>query len=165
MTYNFLRDARIAKGLSQTQLSKLSGIKQGSISQYEHGICKPDIKTFWKLANVLGIDDKYEDIFPNLKRQVLELEIENKKLRAKIDGLQRANFFKNILGIRYLIDNKNVKQMLDDTRLVNKPMKNYSQIVIELEDNDRTEPIAVITNDSFEVSKHFKVIRKVVFND
>ena len=49
--------ARIAKGLSQTQLSKMIGVSKGAVSQWEMGQTK-DIKSrnFFPLAKVLEID-------------------------------------------------------------------------------------------------------------
>lgn len=45
---------RIAKGYSQTELSKLLNVSQNTISQWESGARKPDIITLKKLAYILG---------------------------------------------------------------------------------------------------------------
>nr|DAH88972.1 MAG TPA: Helix-turn-helix XRE-family like protein [Bacteriophage sp.] len=45
---------RLAKGLSQSDLSKLLNVSQNTISQWEKGTRKPDIIMLKKLAFFLG---------------------------------------------------------------------------------------------------------------
>ena len=47
-------DARKAKGLTQKELSKRSGIAQGDISKLENGNANPSIKTLQRLAAAMG---------------------------------------------------------------------------------------------------------------
>ena len=50
-----LREARTAKGLTQSELGRLvGGVGKTTISQYENGIRKPDIETLERLADVLN---------------------------------------------------------------------------------------------------------------
>lgn len=49
----FLRKKR---GLTQTELAKLTGLTQGSISQFEAGKIKPKADALLSLAKVLNID-------------------------------------------------------------------------------------------------------------
>lgn len=51
-----LMAARERKGLSQRQLSHLSGVPQKTISRIENGIDIPKIPTLIKLANPLGLE-------------------------------------------------------------------------------------------------------------
>ncbi|PEJ58358.1 transcriptional regulator [Bacillus sp. AFS002410] len=51
-----LMAARDRMGLSQRQLSKLSGVPQKTISRIENGIDIPKIPTLLKLANSLGFE-------------------------------------------------------------------------------------------------------------
>ncbi|PES32841.1 helix-turn-helix domain-containing protein [Bacillus thuringiensis] len=44
------------KGLSQRELSRLSGVPQKTISRIENGIDIPKIPTLLKLINVLGLE-------------------------------------------------------------------------------------------------------------
>lgn len=46
-----LRDARKAKGLTQSEAANLLGVHQHTISQYETGSRTPDVDTFYSLAN------------------------------------------------------------------------------------------------------------------
>jgi transcriptional regulator with XRE-family HTH domain len=54
-----LRDLREAKGLSQRQLYKLSGIQEGHISQIETGKRNPGPEVVKKLCDALKIDEQY----------------------------------------------------------------------------------------------------------
>lgn len=54
-----LKDLRAAKGLSRSELAKISGIRYQKIRDIEVGIIKPEniaLKTAVKLAAVLGCD-------------------------------------------------------------------------------------------------------------
>lgn len=53
-------DARIAKNLSQKQLSELTGINQADISRIENGNGNPSIRTLQRLAEGLGMKLKLE---------------------------------------------------------------------------------------------------------
>lgn len=48
-----LRAARKAAGLSQPELSRLSGVKQATISEVERGLRDPRFSTLVKLADVI----------------------------------------------------------------------------------------------------------------
>ena len=50
-----MREARVSHGLTQTELSKLSGICQSAISEYECGIRIPCILNLWSIADALGV--------------------------------------------------------------------------------------------------------------
>lgn len=49
-----LRETREARGLSQTKLSELSGVRAATISEIESGKVVPNLKTAFKLADALG---------------------------------------------------------------------------------------------------------------
>lgn len=50
-----LAQIRKAKGLSQAQLSKLSGVSRIAIARYETGKCSPTLQTLEKLSVALGV--------------------------------------------------------------------------------------------------------------
>ena len=55
---NKLKEAREARGLSQGQLAKMSGVDVRSIQSYEQGLrdlSKASVKTVIALAKVLGV--------------------------------------------------------------------------------------------------------------
>jgi transcriptional regulator with XRE-family HTH domain len=50
-----LRDIRLAKKLTQKQLSEAAGLTQGYISQIELGSKTPNMKVARNIASVLGV--------------------------------------------------------------------------------------------------------------
>ncbi|MGN1416777.1 MAG: helix-turn-helix domain-containing protein [Oscillospiraceae bacterium] len=57
-------DARRTKGITQKELSELTGIAQGDISKLENGNANPSIKTLKRLACAMDMSLKIEFI-PN----------------------------------------------------------------------------------------------------
>ena len=53
---NQVSEARELKGITQTQLSKITGIHQAEISKIERGIGNPSIKTLERIAKGLGLN-------------------------------------------------------------------------------------------------------------
>ena len=49
-----LKQARLSMHLSQEQLSKLTGIKQGDISKLEKGLMNPSLKTIKRITDACG---------------------------------------------------------------------------------------------------------------
>ena len=54
---NRLREARIAAGLSQSELEELSGIPKARLSRYENGHVEPSIQTLARLARALNVSE------------------------------------------------------------------------------------------------------------
>lgn len=52
---NFLHELRERRGLSQYQLGMLVSVSDKAVSKWENGSAKPQIKTLYKLSEVLGI--------------------------------------------------------------------------------------------------------------
>ena len=50
-----LREVRKAKGLTQLQLSEVSGVNRVSIAKYESGKSTPSLQTAERLAMALGV--------------------------------------------------------------------------------------------------------------
>lgn len=51
----YIKEARIEKNLSQTDLSKMTGIPQTSISEMERNVYIPKVDVFIKLSKALEI--------------------------------------------------------------------------------------------------------------
>jgi len=51
-----LIDARVAKGLKQTELAKLLGRSQPFVSNYERGQRRIDVAEFIEIARMVGLD-------------------------------------------------------------------------------------------------------------
>ncbi len=58
-------DARKAKGITQKELSELTGIAQGDISKLENGNANPSLKTLQRLAEGMNMTLKLEFV-PNV---------------------------------------------------------------------------------------------------
>jgi transcriptional regulator with XRE-family HTH domain len=54
---NRLREARLAAGLSQSELEELSGIPKARLSRYENGHVEPSIQTLARLARALNVSE------------------------------------------------------------------------------------------------------------
>lgn len=52
---NELKEIRESRGLSQFQLSMLSGVNQSNISRIERGVESPTLNTLEKLARSMGL--------------------------------------------------------------------------------------------------------------
>ena len=73
-----LRDARVAKGLTQEGLGEIIGVTKGSISLYESGKRTPKLETVLELMYALGVSSDYllgADVIVEVK------ELENPKYR------------------------------------------------------------------------------------
>jgi DNA-binding XRE family transcriptional regulator len=57
---NSLQALRTEYGLTQTELSEISGVSQGDISKIERGLLSPTIKSLKKLAKALKVRVKVE---------------------------------------------------------------------------------------------------------
>jgi transcriptional regulator with XRE-family HTH domain len=72
-----LRTARRLKGLSQDELSALSGVPQQTISKLERrGAQAPTWNTAWKLAQALGIEAQELFDVPSIPEPAQPQEIE-----------------------------------------------------------------------------------------
>jgi transcriptional regulator with XRE-family HTH domain len=54
---NRLREARLAAGLSQSELEELSGIPKARLSRYENGHVEPSIQTLARLSRALNVSE------------------------------------------------------------------------------------------------------------
>ena len=54
---NRLREARLAAGLSQSELEELSCIPKARLSRYENGHVEPSIQTLARLARALNVSE------------------------------------------------------------------------------------------------------------
>lgn len=51
-----LREGRLSKGLKQSDVTELTGIKNTTLSNYENGNTEPDMDTFLQLCELYGLD-------------------------------------------------------------------------------------------------------------
>ena len=101
LTANRLKEAMKEKGLTQQELSNLSGVSKSSISHYINGKNVPDNVQSFKLAKALdvdpgwiaGIDDPNFVVVENTELQK-KLKMLNEKQLEKV--LQYVNRFKGV---------------------------------------------------------------------
>lgn len=54
-----IRDARIAKKLTQEELAKMIGVTKGSIAHYEKNVSVPKVELLYPLMAALDVDANY----------------------------------------------------------------------------------------------------------
>lgn len=54
-----LKKGRIDKGLKQSDVAEMVGVKANTLSNYENGVSEPDIDTFANLCDIYGLDFAY----------------------------------------------------------------------------------------------------------
>ena len=97
-----LREARLAAGLSQSELEELSGIPKARLSRYENGHVEPSIQTLNRLARALNVSEAsllgderaaMEEFFSVLTERGV-------KITSKDEARSMANAFADSLGAR-----------------------------------------------------------------
>ena len=97
-----LREARLAAGLSQSELEELSGIPKARLSRYENGHVEPSIQTLNRLARALNVSEAsllgderaaMEEFFSVLTERGVKI---TSKERGALDG----HAFADSLGAR-----------------------------------------------------------------
>jgi transcriptional regulator with XRE-family HTH domain len=87
-----LREARVAAGLSQSQLEQVSGIPKSRLSRYENGRVEPSIQTLARLSRALDVS---EASLLGDQRAILEsffqiLETRGVRITSKEQGMRLA---------------------------------------------------------------------------
>ena len=54
-----LKQGRVNKGLKQSDVAKMVGVKANTLSNYENGVSEPDIDTFANLCEIYELDFSY----------------------------------------------------------------------------------------------------------
>ena len=94
-----LREARLAAGLSQSELEELSGIPKARLSRYENGHVEPSIQTLARLARALNVS---EASLLGDQRGILEdffktLETRGVRIDSSQQGAKLANAFSDMI--------------------------------------------------------------------
>jgi len=98
---NRLREARLAAGLSQSELEELSGIPKARLSRYENGHVEPSIQTLARLARALNVSEAsllgdrravLEDFFEVLAERGVQIQTkeQGKRLAAAVADMVQA---------------------------------------------------------------------------
>jgi transcriptional regulator with XRE-family HTH domain len=98
-----LREARVAAGLSQSELEDISGIPKARLSRYENGHVEPSIQTLARLARALNVS---EASLLGDQRAILEdffnvLHDRGVRITSSDQGVRIANAIADLLqGVR-----------------------------------------------------------------
>lgn len=177
----FLTKLRLEKNLKQSDLAKMLGYSDKSISKWERGKCFPkDTKTLIKLAEILdvSIDDllhlEYSDVegknTPHLKNKYLNFIFQNRKIFVIIFiiiillFLGYLVFFVYIPNLhdRKIYDKENIKNINENLDVISSENKsdNYDK------DDSENELNKADRNRSNIKSNHTKLLDEgFIFND
>ncbi|MEO8475769.1 MAG: helix-turn-helix transcriptional regulator [Actinomycetota bacterium] len=107
---NRLREARLAGGLSQSELEELSGIPKARLSRYENGHVEPSIQTLARLARALNVSEAsllgdqralLEDFFAVLAERGVQIKTKEQGTRlaaAVADMVQALGGIESVAG-------------------------------------------------------------------
>ncbi len=107
---NRLREARLAAGLSQSELEEISGIPKARLSRYENGHVEPSIQTLARLARALNVSEAsllgdhraiLEDFFSVLDERGVHIttkEQGNRLAHAVADMVQALGGLESVAG-------------------------------------------------------------------
>jgi transcriptional regulator with XRE-family HTH domain len=105
-----LREARLAAGLSQSELEELSGIPKARLSRYENGHVEPSIQTLARLARALNVSEAsllgdqraaLEDFFAELDGRGVRIDSKDQAVRlaaAVADMVQSRGGIEMVAG-------------------------------------------------------------------
>lgn len=121
-----IKEGRINKGLKQSDVTKFTGIKNTTLSNYENGITEPDIDTFLQLCELYELD--YAGILAeayglsvqgeNFKIRPSEIEVAKKYRFISTHSPSGANVVDIILDREYSIA-KELKEQFEQIQKKN----------------------------------------------
>lgn len=86
-----LKEGRAKKGLKQSQVADMIGIKPNTLSGWENGVTEPDIDTFLELCRIYNLDyasileEAYDYKSPNIEFSLNAQEAEHIKKYRNLD--------------------------------------------------------------------------------
>lgn len=85
---NFIRECRLKKNLSQTDLADKLGITNKAVSKWENGRCMPDISLLEPLSDILGVS--INEIIKGERIKKLDKELADDNIRRALDYYENA---------------------------------------------------------------------------
>ena len=85
-----LKEGRLNKGLKQSDVTKYTGIKNTTLSNYENGITEPDIDTFLQLC------DLYELDFANILGEAYGLNVQGTDFDIKPSEIESVKKYRSL---------------------------------------------------------------------
>ena len=85
-----LKEGRLNKGLKQRDVTKLTGIKNTTLSNYENGITEPDIGTFIRLCHLYDLD------YSELLGEAYGYNLPNEAIDIKKSDIELIKKYRNL---------------------------------------------------------------------
>lgn len=128
-----LRKGRLDKGLKQSDVSKETGIKNTTLSNYENGVTEPDMDTFLTLCELYELD------FVSLMEEAYGINVPGKNFHIKPSQMELLE--------RYNALDEHGKEMVDFTL-----GKEYERSVAERKSNGNIVHMAVDESPTYQVN-------------
>lgn len=128
-----LRKGRLDKGLKQSDVSKETGIKNTTLSNYENGVTEPDMDTFLTLCELYELD------FVSLMEEAYGIKVPGKNFHIKSSEMELLE--------KYNALDEHGKKMVDFTL-----KEEYEHSVAEKKKSDNIVPMAVKESSDYELN-------------
>lgn len=128
-----LKKGRLDKGLKQSDVSKKTGIKNTTLSNYENGVTEPDMDTFLALCELYELD------FVSLMEEAYGIKVPGKNFHIKPSEMELLKRYNDL--------DPHGKEMVDFTL-----EKEYERSVAEKKKTDNIVPMTVKETSNYEVN-------------
>lgn len=128
-----LKKGRLDKGLKQSDVSKKTGIKNTTLSNYENGVTEPDMDTFLALCELYELD------FVSLMEEAYGIKVPGKNFHIKPSEMELLKRYNDL--------DEHGKEMVDFTL-----EKEYERSVAEKKKSDNIVPMAVKETSDYELN-------------
>ena len=128
-----LKKGRLDKGLKQSDVSKKTGIKNTTLSNYENGVTEPDMDTFLALCELYELD------FVSLMEEAYGIKVPGKNFHIKPSEMELLKRYNDL--------DPHGKEMVDFTL-----EKEYERSVAEKKETDNIVPMTVKETSTYEVN-------------
>lgn len=128
-----LKKGRLDKGLKQSDVSKKTGIKNTTLSNYENGVTEPDMDTFLALCELYELD------FVSLMEEAYGIKVPGKNFHIKPSEMELLKRYNDL--------DEHGKEMVDFTL-----EKEYERSVAEKKKTDNIVPMTVKETSNYEVN-------------
>ncbi len=85
-----IKQGRINKGLKQSDVAKLTGIKNTTLSNYENGVTEPDIDTFLALCELYELD------FVSIMEEAYGINIPGKNFHIRTSEIEHIKKYRDL---------------------------------------------------------------------
>lgn len=103
-----LKEGRINKGLKQSDVTKFTGIKNTTLSNYENGITEPDIDTFLQLCELYELD------YAGILAEAYGLSVQGEDFKIRPSEIEVAKKYRSLDSygqetVSYILDRETAR--------------------------------------------------------